>query len=329
MIDLVALRSLLALDAHGTVSAAASATGYTPSAVSQQIKRMERELGVDLLDRVGRGVVLTERGRLLVQHGHGIVRHLEAAMFGLQSEDAVANGPVRIVAFSTAVRGLIAPLMADLLVGSPEVIPELVERDPPEAVEMLSLGQTDLAIVHSWVGVPLHRPEHLRTQVLGRDVADLLVHRDHRLAGGFGVTPADLLAEPWASTPVGSICHGWFTYMFAGFDTPPRVRFWSWEFASQIRLVAEGVAVALVPRLGRGSLPPEVVAVPLSNPEPTRVIEVLWRESTSASPTLRHVRERLQVLFPAGVDIRSDEGRDQKSPPPKSPKSLPPKSPPS
>jgi DNA-binding transcriptional LysR family regulator len=297
MIDLVALRSLLALDAYGTVSAAASATGYTPSAVSQQIKRMERDLNVVLLDRVGRGVVLTEQGRLLVQHGRGIVRHLEAAMSGLQSEDAGARGPIRIVAFSTAVRGLVAPLIADLVTSSPEVIPELIERDPPEAVEMLAAGQTDLAIVHNWVGVPLHRPEYLCSSVLGQDVADLLVHRDHRLAGTSGVTPADLLAEPWASTPVGSICHGWFTYMFAGFTTPPAVRFWSWEFASQIRLVAEGVAVALVPRLGRGPLPAEVVSVPLTDPVPTRVIEVLWRESMSASPTLRHVRERLQVLF--------------------------------
>ena len=300
MIDLVALRSLLALDAHGTVSAAASATGYTPSAVSQQIKRMERDLGVTLLDRVGRGVVLTEQGRLLVRHGHGIVRHLEAAMSGLQTEDEGARGPIRIAAFSTAVRGLVAPLFADLLAHRPEVVPELVERDPPEAVEMLAAGQTDLAIVHNWIGVPLHRPEHLHGSELGRDVADLLVHRDHPLAGSAGVTPADLLTEPWASTPVGSVCHGWFTYMFAGFGTPPKVRFWSWEFASQIRLVSEGVAVALVPRLGRGPLPDDVIAVPLIDPVPTRVIEMLWRESMSASPTLRHVRERLEVLFEPG-----------------------------
>jgi DNA-binding transcriptional LysR family regulator len=299
MIDLVALRSLLALDAHGTVSAAAVATGYTPSAVSQQIKRMERELDVVLLDRVGRGVVLTEQGRLLVQHGHGIVRHLEAAMSGLQSEHAEARGAVRIAAFSTAVRGLVAPLIADLRTSSPGVIPELIERDPPEAVEMIANGQADLAIVHNWVGVPLHRPEHLRSLLLGQDVADLLVHADHRLAGADRVTPADLLAEPWASTPVGSICHGWFSYMFAGFAAPPVVRFWSWEFASQVRLVAEGVAVALVPRLGRGPLPDQVVAVPLTDPVPTRVIEVLWRESMSASPTVRHLRDRLEVLFQA------------------------------
>ncbi len=78
----------------------------------------------------------------------------------------------------------------------------------------------------------------------------------------------------------------------------PRVRFWSWEFASQVRLVEVGVAVALVPRLGRGPLPPGVVAVPVTDPVPTRMIEVLWRESASASPSVRHVRERLHALFP-------------------------------
>lgn len=297
MIDLVALQSLLAVDHHGTVSAAAAAGGYTPSAVSQQIKRMERELGVELLDRVGRGVVLTEPGRQLVRHGHSILRHLEAAMSGLQVEDGGPGGRVRIAAFSTAVRGLVAPLAADLTAGSFDVETELIERDPPEAVDLIASGQADLAIVHHWVGVALHRPDRLQGELLGHDLADLLVHRDHPLAGRSGVTPADLLTQPWASTPVGSICHGWFTYMFAGFGTPPRVRFWSSEFASQQRLVAEGVAVALVPRLGRGPLPAEIVAVPVLDPVPTRVVEVLWRDSMAASPTLRHVRERLHKIF--------------------------------
>lgn len=302
MIDLVALRSLLALEAHGTVAAAATATGYTPSAVSQQIKRMERDLGVVLLDRVGRGVVLTASGRVLVEHGQGILRHLEAAMSGLQADDAPPHGPVRIAAFSTGVRGLVAPLVADLLRTAPDVVPEVVERDPDEVVDLVVSGQADLGVVHNWVGVPLARPEHLCGEDLGSDVADLLVHRDHRLAGGPPVTPADLLAEPWGSTPPGTICHAWFTHMFAGFPAPPRVRFWSSEWASHVRLVEEGVSVALVPRLGRGPLPAAVVPVEVRDPVPTRRIEVLWRESMSASPTLGHVRARLRAIH-SGASI--------------------------
>jgi DNA-binding transcriptional LysR family regulator len=296
MIDLVALRSLLALEDHGTVSAAAQATGYTPSAVSQQIKRMERDLGVVLLERVGRGVVLTDPGRLLVEHGRGILRHLEAAMSGLRADEGDPRGPLRIAAFSTAVRGLVAPLVADLLRSAPEVIPEVTERDPVEVVELVVSGQTDLGVVHNWVGVPLHRPEHLRGELIGSDVADLLVHRENPLAGHSFVTPADLLTQPWGSTPPGSICHAWFTHMFAGFPAPPPVRFWSMEWASHVRLVEEGVSVALVPRLGRGPLPAAVVPVEVRDPVPTRLIELLWRESMSASPALTHARARLRAI---------------------------------
>lgn len=311
MIDLVALRSLLALADHGSVVAAAQATGYTPSAVSQQIKRMERDLGVVLLDRVGRGVALTEAGRLLVEHGRGILRHLEAAMSGLQADDGAVRGPVRIAAFSTAVRGLIAPLVADLLRTAPDVVPEVLERDPAEVVEMMVAGQADLGVVHNWVGVPLHRPEHLCGEVVGSDVADLLVHRDNPLARLAVVTPADLLTQPWGSTPPGSICHAWFTHMFAGFPAPPPVRFWSMEWASHVRLVEEGVSVALVPRLGRGPLPEAVVPVPVRDPEPKRMIEVLWRESMSASPTLALVRARLRAIHGSSISgsIGAGSGR--------------------
>jgi DNA-binding transcriptional LysR family regulator len=295
MIDLVALRSLLAVDSHGTVAAAATATGYTPSAVSQQIKRLERELGVDLLDRVGRGVVLTQQGRLLVQHGQGILRHLEAAMSGLQADDGSLRGALRIVSFATAFRGLLTPLAAELATTGADLSLELVERDPPEAVELVAAGQADLAVVHNWIGVPLRRPGHLMGAELGQDVADLIVHRDHPLAARAQVTPADLVDQPWVSPPVGSICHAWLSYMFAA--QRPEIRFWSGEFATHLDLVAARVAVALIPRLGRGTLPAELVAVPVIDPVPTRVIEVLWRESMAGSPAVKHLTSRLAALF--------------------------------
>ncbi|GAB3268247.1 LysR family transcriptional regulator [Kineosporia babensis] len=297
MMDLVALRSLIAVDVNGTVAAAASAGGYTPSAVSQQIKRLERELGVELLERVGRRVVLTVEGRNLVQHGHSILRQVEAATAGIGGDSGDPAGLLRIVAFSTAVRGLVAPLLADLARTSPELVPELYEREPSESVDAVASGQADLGLVHHWVGVPLHRPGFVDSRLIGYDTADLLVHANHRLAQAQHVTPADLVDESWASTPPGSICHGWFVYMFAGFARPPRVRFWPMEFASQIELVAQGLAVALVPRLGRGVLPPQVVAVEVSGPVPTRVIEMIWRNSMSVSPALRHVADRCAAIY--------------------------------
>lgn len=299
MIDLVAVQALLALEQHGTVVGAAGATGYTPSAVSQQIKRLERDLGVRLLEPAGRGVVLTEAGRRLAVHGARLVAEAQSAVAAVARAEGPPRGTVRLVAFSTAVRGLIAPALARAAVDWPHLHLHVVEKDPFEAVDLLAAGQADLAVVHNWVGVALHRPARLVGDEIGEDVADLLVPAGHRLEGRGTVTPADLVDEIWASTSPGTICHGWFTHMFSGFPRAPQVRFWCWEFASQVQLVQAGVAVALVPRLGRGPLPPGVVAVPVVDPVPRRVVEVLHR-ATSDGPALRAVTALLREFAPRG-----------------------------
>ncbi|WP_110182122.1 LysR substrate-binding domain-containing protein [Nocardioides solisilvae] len=295
MIDLVALQSLLALDARGTVAAAAASLGYTPSAVSQQIKRLEQQAGVPLTERVGRRVVLTEQARLLVAEGREVLARVEQLESALLAHGDELAGSLRLAAFSTGVRGLVAPLAGELRRTAPALELTVAEEDPHQAVDLVASGQVDLALVHSWVGVGLSVPARVRTEHLGDDEADLLVHRDHPLAGRESVTPADLLDEVWASTQPGTICYEWFTVMFAALRLP-RVRFWSFEFESQVRLVQEGLAVALVPRLGRSPLPAEVVAVPVRAPVPTRTVRLLWRETMDASPTVRHVREVLRTV---------------------------------
>jgi DNA-binding transcriptional LysR family regulator len=304
MIDLVALQSLLALDALGTVGGAAASLGYSPSAVSQQIKRLESQAGVPLLERIGRGVVLTEPGRLLVAEGREVLARMESLESSLRTGAGGLAGTLRLAAFSTGVRGLVAPLAGDLARTAPDLALEVTEKDPVEAVDLVASGQVDVALVHSWVGVGLPVPPHLCAEHVGEDVADLLVHCDHRLAGRDRVTPADLLDELWASTAPGTICHDWFTHMFAAHRRPPQVRFWSWEFASQVRLVEEGVAVALVPRLGRGPLPDDVVAVPVLDPVPRRGVQLLWRETMDVSPAVRHLRTRLAVVVAARQALR-------------------------
>ena len=295
MIDLVALQSLLALDAQGTVGAAAATLGYTPSAVSQQIKRLEAQAGVPLTERVGRRVVLTEQARLLVAEGRDVLARVESLESALLAHGGEIAGSLRLAAFSTGVRGLVAPLAADLRCSAPELALTVTEVDPAEAVGLVASGQVDLALVHSWVGVGLPVPSRVRDEHLGLDVADLLVHRDHPLAARQRVAAADLQDETWASTHPGTICHDWFQVMFAGLRLPA-VSFWSFEFESQVRLVQEGVAVALVPRLGRGPLPEEVVAVPVVDPVPTRTVRMLWRRTMDDSPAIRHLREQLVRL---------------------------------
>ena len=161
MIDLAALAGLRAVATHGSVVAAANATGFTPSAVSQQIKRLERQTGVPLLERVGRGVMLTSHGRHLVAAGERVLADLEQLEAELQQRAERRAGRLRLVAFSTAMRGLVAPVARQLLDAHPDLRPDPDEREPWDVVDLVAAGQVELGIVHRWGGVPFAVPDHV------------------------------------------------------------------------------------------------------------------------------------------------------------------------
>src|SRR4051794_14756008 len=223
MIDLAALTSLRAVDTHGSVVAAADALGFTPSAVSQQVKRLEKQIGVPLLERVGRGVILTEHGRHLVDAGVRLLADLEAVESGLHERTGTVAGHLRLTAFSTAMRGLVAPVVRDLRTAHPDLTLSLTEREPWDTIELVATGQSDLGVVHRWGDVPITIPDHLETTQVAYDVADIVVRSDHPLAGRARVTPRDLVDEAWNATPEGTICREWLTRMYAGTGRLPRI----------------------------------------------------------------------------------------------------------
>src|SRR6478609_10694199 len=209
MIDLAALSSLRAVDTHGSVIAAAEALGFTPSAVSQQVKRLERQTGVPLLERVGRGVMLTHHGRHLVEEGARLLTDLEQIESGLHHQVGAVAGRLRLTAFSTAMRGLVAPVAGGLRSAHPDLELALAEREPWDTVDLVASGQTDLGVVHTWGDVPIAVPDHLIATTIAHDVADVVVHADHRLAARRRVSPRDLVDEAWIATPDGTICRQW------------------------------------------------------------------------------------------------------------------------
>lgn len=289
MIDLVALTSLRAVDTHGSVVGAADALGFTPSAISQQVKRLEKQAGVALLERVGRGVMLTEHGRRLVSDGSRLLTDLEELESGLHRDAGRVTGRLRVAAFSTAMRGLVAPVVRTLLDQHPDLELTLTEREPWDTIDLVASGQQDLGIVHSWGDVPLHVPEHLVGATVAHDVADVIVPREHRLAGRTRVSPRDLVDEAWVATPDGTICRQWLRRMYDGTGHAPRIAHVAMEFDSHLALVGAGLGIALVPRLGRRDLGDDVVAVSAHRPVPTREITVLHRASMRDSPAVRAV----------------------------------------
>jgi DNA-binding transcriptional LysR family regulator len=289
MIDLAALSSLRAVDAHGSVVAAADALGFTPSAVSQQVKRLERQTKVALLERVGRGVMLTREGRHLVDAAGGLLADLESLESGLHHQSGSVAGHLRLAAFSTAMRGLVAPRVHDLRAAHPDLTLTLSEREPWDTVDLVSSGQADIGVAHSWGDVHLAIPEHLVTTSLADDVADVVVHASHRLATRSAVTPHDLVDEGWIATPAGTICREWLGRMYLGTGRAPRIAHVSMEFQSHLALVRAGLGIALVPRLGREALTDDLVALTARDPVPTRAIVAVHRRSMADSPALRTV----------------------------------------
>ncbi|QBF46028.1 LysR family transcriptional regulator [Janibacter limosus] len=288
MIDLSALRSLQLVATTGTLARAAGELGYTASAVSQQIKRLERQVGAPLLAPAGRGVILTPAGRALVEASGGVFAAVEAAQTSARSvAEGVPSGVLRVVAFSTAIRGLIAPLIPSLRAAHPGLSLRISELDPPQALAALDTGTADVALTHDADGVPTSAPASVRQHVVHVDIGDVAVHRSHPLAGiRAPISPGMLVDHAWVTSPHGTVCHQWFRRVFARIDHEPTVWHVADDFATQLALVAAEGVIALVPRLARPVLPDDVVVREVIAP-PTREIRAAWRVSSSASPSVQ------------------------------------------
>lgn len=296
MLDLAALRSLIAVRDHGSIVSAAAALGFTPSAISQQIKRLESQGRRPMLERVGRGVVLTERGLLLAERGSHLLADMEGLENLAQSPDDLVGGSYRLATFATANRGLVAPLLSRLRQCAPQLDVKVLEADPREIVRLVARGLADVGIVHDWTAMRLELPPEVECATLLVDRADMLVHRDHRLARRRRVTPLDLAGEHWVVSPAGTICHDWLLQMYAEHGMRPDLRYDADDYATHVALVAEDVAIALVPRMGRVVLPDTVAIIEVHDPVPERAVQLIWRRSASNSAARALVQRELEAV---------------------------------
>lgn len=287
MMDVEALVSLRAVATYGTVARAAAERGFTPSAVSQQVKRLERQVGARLLAPAGRGVLLTPAGAALVAAADDVVAALERGRAA--AADAAGGEPrgvVQVAAFSTAIRGLVAPALPALAARYPGLRVDVTELDPGPALDAVTLGAVDVAVVHDADGLPPELAPGLSQRHLTTDVGDVVLRRDHPLAAAGRLTAARLRGERWVTSPPGTVCHQWFQRLVAGQPGRPDVRHVVDDFATQVALVAATGVVALVPRLARPPLGEGVVARPVT-PRPRREITLVRRSASERSPASR------------------------------------------
>ncbi|WP_217198095.1 LysR family transcriptional regulator [Streptomyces buecherae] len=297
MLDLARLRALHAVAVHGSVSAAAVALGYTPSAVSQQIAKLERETRTTLLERRGRGIALTDAAQQLADTAQRLLAIVERAETTLEERRGQPSGRLVVGAFASAARGLLPSVLAELTARHPGLDARLTEVDPHLSPDLVARGVIDLAVTHDWDISPLPAPEGVQRVVIGDDPSDILVPRDHPLAGRHVLGRADLTDQRWICQPPGTVCHDWLVRTLRASGHEPDLAYQVAEYHTQLALVSAGLGIALVPRLGRGPVPDGVSVVPLE-PTPLRRLYALWRPGAARRPSITEAVRLLQEHWP-------------------------------
>jgi DNA-binding transcriptional LysR family regulator len=151
MLDVTRLRVLVAVARYGSVTAAARALNYAQPSVSHHLARLEAETGIKLIQRAGRGIRLTDAGRLLAERAAEVIGRLDAAENELAAYTGLRAGRLRLAAFPSAL-GTIVPAAAAVLRGrQPSIDLRLTEAEPPEALRMLRAGYVDVALVFRYL----------------------------------------------------------------------------------------------------------------------------------------------------------------------------------
>jgi DNA-binding transcriptional LysR family regulator len=231
----------------GSYTAAARALGYTQPAVTQQMKALERTVGVPLFTRVGRGLRLTEAGEALSRHAEVILGNLSAAQQQLNALARLRSGRVKVCAFPSANATVVPEAIARLLAEHPGIRVELLEDEPPASLHRLVRGECDIALAFSYPGFQAEVSADLIEIPLMEDLLTVLLPVGHPLARRHGVRLTDLADERWiAGCPR---CRANLLHVCAEQGITPDIVFATDDNLAVQSLVAVGVGIALMPAL--------------------------------------------------------------------------------
>ncbi|WP_344810584.1 LysR family transcriptional regulator [Microlunatus aurantiacus] len=277
--------------ASGSIQAAATNLGYTPSAVSQHVTALQRETGLALISRVGRGIEPTAAGRALAVEIDGVLSRLGEVESVVGDLRAGRTGALSIAYFASVGSAWMPTVVATMMREFPAVrldlaLREDVPTDPAErpdlqiAVEQGAIHRPGLVVQHllddPYVAVlPVGHPSAGRSEI---DLVELAADRwvDNDFARG------------WCRRNLVEACHA------AGFSPPFHVE--AHDYPTAMAFVAAGIGLTVLPQLGARQLPDGVVAVPVVSPTPVRSIFALVRDGVADTPAVRTVLAELVRL---------------------------------
>ncbi len=286
MLDVRRLRLLRELKIRGTLAGVADALAYSPSAVSQQLALLEKEVGVPLLQKVGRRVQLTPQAEILVAHTAHVLERLELAEAEVTASLTTVSGTVRVAVFQSAAHAVIPQALTLLATDYPDLRVEITEREPELGLFEVSARDFDLVIAEQYPGTTRqHRPDLDRIP-LAMDALRLAV----------SPTAASTLAEaatlPWVMEPADTASRHWATQLCRSAGFEPDVRFETADLIAHIRLIESGNAVGILPDLVWAGAAPSVHLVDLPG-RPQRTVFTSARRSSADRPGVLAVRAAL------------------------------------
>jgi DNA-binding transcriptional LysR family regulator len=306
MLDVRRLRVLREVALRGSIAAAAESLRFTPSAVSQQLAKLELEAGVPLLERGPRSVQLTPAGWRLVEHAEVILERLAQAEAEVRELDG-APPALRIGANTTAAVSIVPDALVRFTAERPDIEVTVTEADPLVSLARVRVRELDLGIVFEYDHVPLPSDARVELEQLLEEPLRIVLPSAHPAARKRVVRLGDLADETWIKSTNRSSCNP-FTERAcraAGFE--PRIRFEFDDYAAMQSLVASGAGVALAPDLGLTRVNPGVAVRPLAF-GPKRRVYAAYRAGERDRGGLPEMLDALRAsvlarepLFPARV----------------------------
>ncbi|MFE9654341.1 LysR family transcriptional regulator [Micromonospora sp. NPDC006431] len=294
MFDLHRLRLLRELKHRGTLAAVAAALSYAPSSVSQQLSQLEAEVGVRLLEPVGRRVKLTEQAEILVAHTEAVLERLERAESEIAASLTELTGTLRIASFQTAALALVPAALGLLRDRHPHLRVHVAQLEPEKALPALQARDFDLVVAEEYPGNPNLRPAELEQEDLLDDPLHLALPDDGPDTHGPMAALRSLADHPWVMEPEGTTARHWAVNLCRNAGFEPDVRFETTDLLLHLRLVEQGHAAAFLPDLVWSGQRPTVTLRQLPRDQRTRRVFTVVRRGRSRHPAVQACRRALR-----------------------------------
>lgn len=294
MYDLHRMRLLRELKHRGTLAEVANALNYSPSAVSQQLSLLAREIGEPLLEPSGRGVALTPAAEIVVAHTETILREMELTRAEVAAARSKLSGIIRLATFQTAAHTFVPAAISRMQSSHPSVTVAFSHISAEEALPALHAGDFDLVLTEQYPGRLPHTAAGAEAVVILQDPIHLAVPSDWAAK-----TVEDLEGRPLAMEHPGSDPREWADSVCRAAGFEPRAAYQSADVHLHVRLVEQGYAAAFLPGLALPEDPAFHVLQPTVNANgattvPHRSLRLSRRLGSAVDPAITALADELR-----------------------------------